>query len=261
MQVSPMTDARSPINKLVLVFPTDWDRFDLDRIRSAYAAITQGSPAAPEDTAASDLETTALRVGEGHISGWLEESVPELSDLIGTSPLPFQTNEISALTTHTGTLRIIVEPLETPMATAAFALRICRGLVGSGCAGVFLPSIVRLHSPACIESTLAQGNGIESAIKLLLSARDTESWMTTRGLTAFGLPEVETEIVGGALNSAYFRILDIAAHVLMTGNALPEGTQVHVGPELLQVHEGPRGPGDPMIPFNGHFGVITLALP
>ena len=254
-----MDKARSPINKIVLVFPTDWHQFDPDRIRSAYAAVTQDVPEPPQEDGPADSETTTLNLGDGRISGWLEEAIPDLTDLIGTSPLPFDDGEIKALKNHTGTLRIIIESLDTPMATATFALRVCRGLVRSGCAGVFLPNIVRLHSPSCMEATLAQSTGIESTIKLLLSARDTESWMTTRGLTAFGLPEVETEIVGGALNSAYFRILDISAHVLMTGNGLPDGTQVHVGPDLLQVQTGPNGPGDPMVPFNGHFGVLSVA--
>ncbi|MFW5968123.1 MAG: hypothetical protein ACOCV2_11425, partial [Persicimonas sp.] len=92
---------------------------------------------------------------------------------------------------------------------------------------------------------------------LCVHAWHDEDWMTTRGLTAFGMPELQTPIDEG-MNAAYFRLMDTAAGMIRQGAAYPDGSDLTIGADTYRLHGERSGPEDDEVPFSGTFGVQSL---
>lgn len=126
-----------------------------------------------------------------------------------------------------------------------------------GASGVFLPGLIHLHSPGFIRKETFELNDPRALTNLFVSAWQDEGWMHTRGLTAFGLPELEVKADQG-LNAAYFNLMDVAANMIFQMAPYPSEATLQIGPHNFTIHDGPAGPEDDEAPNNGIFGVMTL---
>lgn len=186
-----------------------------------------------------------------------DEPIPELTELTSTSLEPYAPTEVALLGNHTVIWRVTVPGGKANPKGSVFAVQLMSALIEAGVTGIFLPLTMRLHSPRTIRRFSVDPENEEARANLLLNCWDQNDWMRSRGLTAFGLPELETPIADGA-NAAYFRIMDVAANMIAQNSPFPNGGSILAGPHLLHVKEGPQGPSDERIPFAGHFGVQTL---
>ena len=179
-------------------------------------------------------------------------------ELAGTSFEPFGPSDAVLLQNHSHVWRISVASGEASKAAAAFFVRVLSGLVEAGASGVLIPMTVRLHSPRSLRVLAVDPENEEALANLLVHAWDSEGRMRTRGMTAFGLPELETPVNEG-MNAAFFRLMDVAANMIqrecefMGGLAAPIG-----GPSLVQVKSGAPDPPDPDVPVAGQFGLQIL---
>ena len=188
----------------------------------------------------------------------VEEPLEELHTLAGTSKEPYTPTEVVQLKEHTATWRFVV-PGGTEHGTQG-AVRIAKlasTLVEAGAAGIFMPGTVTLHSPRFIKLVTMEPENPQNLANLFVAAWHTDDWMMTRGLTAFGLPELETPVDEG-MNAAYFRLMDITAGMLQHERAYPEGATLTVGPTNYKLTDGRQGPEDEQVPFSGEFGVQTV---
>lgn len=207
--------------------------------------------AAPEEGLAR------LTLGEQHATVQFDEPIPELTELTSSSLEPYAPTEVALLGQHTVIWRVTVAGGTQNPKGSVFAVQLMSALVEAGVMGIFLPLTMRLHSPRTIRRFSMDPENEEARANVLLNCWDQNNWMRSRGLTAFGLPELETPIVDGA-NAAYFRIMDVAANMIAQNSPFPNGGSILAGPNLLQIKEGPQGPADERVPFAGHFGVQTL---
>ena len=97
----------------------------------------------------------------------------------------------------------------------------------------------------------------QALTNLFINAWHEDGWMRTRGLTAFGLPELEAPVTRG-LNAAYFDLMDVAANMIFQAAPFPTGSQLQIGRGMYTLSAGPSGPEDDEAPINGAFGVLTL---
>lgn len=182
-----------------------------------------------------------------------DEPIPELEGLSHAALEPYGASDLAMLQNHLSITRAIAP--DGPRGARAL-FQFAGALVIAGCAGIFLPNTIRLHSPRTIRR-LTMNTDEQALTNFFVAAFDREGWMRTRGLTAFRLPEVETPIDGG-MNAAYFRLMDVAAAMIASGASLPPDSNVQLGPKLYRVTPGPTGPVDDDIPINGVHGVLTL---
>lgn len=130
--------------------------------------------------------------------------------------------------------------------------------VEAGAPAAFLPGILRLHTSRFLRKQTMDLYDIQGVTNLFVAAWHHEQWMRTRGLTAFGLPELETRAQEG-LNGAYFLLMDVAANMLTQMARFPSGAELQLGPRTYRVIEGPiELDVDEDVPVNGHFGVQTI---
>lgn len=192
---------------------------------------------------------------DGVTIDWIvEEPIPELAELCGSSYEPYAASEQIMLQQHSDIWRLVARG--TTAASTAM-LKVMSAFCEAGASGAFLPQTLRLHSPRTIQVLAVDPSSEQALANVFVNAWHTESWMRTRGLTAFGMPEIETPIADG-LNGAYFRLMDIAANMLRQNGRFPSGSRIMAGPRVYTLEEGPRGPDDDTIPFAGHFGVQVL---
>lgn len=193
-------------------------------------------------------------VGDQKIAWVIEEPIPELVELAGSSFEPYAPTEVVLLERHTHIWRLVVG---NGVEGAVALLKLMNGFVEAGASGAFLPQTMRLHSPRTIRVLSMDPTAEQALANVYVNAWHGEEWMRTRGLTAFGYPELETPIVDG-MNAAYFRLMDVAANMIRRGGRFPNGSQIEAGPRTFMLRKGPTGPDDQQVPFSGHFGVQSL---
>jgi hypothetical protein len=182
-------------------------------------------------------------------------------------------------------------PYDGALPAARFAARLMATFTEAGSAGAFVPAIQQFHGSEFIRGQAAQlpppgvdatnPQGIAQAMVNLFvaawddtlendsdddtpdapsaddDADDAEPWMMTRGLTSFGLPELETRVDSG-FNAAYFRLLDVSSGMIAQQAPYPVGANLQLGPESYTLREGPIGPDDSVVPTSGTFGVFSI---
>jgi len=168
---------------------------------------------------------------------------------------------------------------------AARMLRLMATFTEAGSAGAFVPAIQQLHGSEFVRTQAAKCPPpgvdaedpramVQAMVNLFVGAWDDtvdsgesdddeqsdeepQPWLMTRGLTSFGLPELETPVNSG-FNAAYFRLLDVASGMIMQEAPYPGGAQLQLGPEPFILREGPRGPDDEVVPTSGTFGIFSI---
>jgi hypothetical protein len=191
-------------------------------------------------------------------SVWVEDPLPELEELSSNTIEPYGASQLVMLRDHVSTWRVTFDDGRVQgRANARRAAMLMSTFVESGAPGVFIPALVRLHSPGTVKRLAMDIDRLENLTTLITAAWHAADWMITRGLTAYGLPEVETPIDSG-FNAAYFRLMDIAAGMLGQNAPFPSGAQIEMGPKLYELSDGPHGPTDEQVPISGHYGTQSL---
>ena len=233
----------------VVLVPTPWQGPEEHLFLEAYEEYWQE----PVGANFSDPDGAELTVNGQSVRLHIDAALPELAEFASTALEPFGASDQALLQQHTSIWRLVAEGGRD---SAEALLKVVGALVIAGASGAFLPNTRRLHSPRSIRHFTMELNA-ENLTNFFVGAYDRNDWMRTRGLTAFGLPEVETPTTSG-INAAYFRLMDIAAAMLDQRSPFPTSSRIQLGPSLFSLVEGPRGPEDDDIPVNGLHGVISL---
>lgn len=233
----------------VVLVPTPWRGPEEQLFLEAFEEYWQE----PVGADFEDPERAELTVNGQPVRVHFDAALPELAELANTALEPFGASDQALLQQHTSIYRLVGD---RGRETAEALLKVVGALVVGGASGAFLPNTRRLHSPRSIRHFTMEINA-ENLANFFIGAYDRNDWMRTRGLTAFGLPEVETPTTRG-VNAAYFRLMDVAAAMLDQRSPFPTSSRIQLGPDIFTLVEGPRGPDDDDIPVNGLHGVITL---
>lgn len=262
--MTPPFDTTSPASpdSLVALLPVSWSKDELPLLLEvhpqAWAELlrldpNQSTPARP-----------VFRIGDGELDNLpsvtvdFEAPIPELNDLVDIAKHPFDATETLQLNRHQAIWRLTLSGLSAqPIEHARAFARLIHTVIEAGAPGVFFPSCFQLHSSQFIRHLSVELNAPQTLVNLFISAFNNDEWMVTRGLTAFGLPELETPTQGG-LNGAYFRLLDVATETLLMTTAFRIGTTLWVGGQNFEVQAGPRGPDDQGLPVCGAYGRLAI---
>lgn len=213
----------------------------------------------PADDSRAYPATGTIRFEDGKTAQIIvEEPIPNLVSLAATSRIPCTPGEAMMLRDHVAIWRVSMQvEKDHALETAKRFARILNTFVEAGAPAVFLPFILELHSPAFLQSQSENLDKITNLVNLFVGAWDKDGWMMTRGLTVFGLPELETPVNEG-LNAAYFRLMDCASGMLNQQSRFAPGSRLQIGPKAYIVEFGPIGPRDEQVPICGAFGVQSL---
>ncbi len=242
-----MTDA-SPPNTLMIVLPTPWTDGFYERVASTYLDIWDR-----ELMRTINAEDT-LNDGDEK-ARWIQDPLIEhLLESIQHSHPPFAESEQLIAAQHQVSWRVSVE--SPTYADARFLVRLLAAITANQSVATLIPSTGRAFPPTFTRQ-LSASDEIESIISFFVHAWTEGTTMRTRGLTAFGFPEIETEIVGGK-NEAYFNLLDLSASILLDG--MPSLSRViDLGNAQYELGEMIEPRPDPENPIAGSFGVLKLA--
>lgn len=257
-----MTDLLAPRatpDSFVALVPVSWSPQEIDLLTEVHPQVWAERLPPVEPLPG---EAARFTVGEDDSSPVaslvIDEPISELPDLIDTSRQPFQPHEALQLSQHSSIWRLTLGNVSaSPLASGRAFTRILGTLMEAGAGAAFLPSCVQLHPASLIRHFSIEHKQPQTLVNLFVGAFNDDNWMVTRGLTTFGLPELETPTSRG-LNAAFFRLMDISCAMLSQESPFPTGSRVQVGPEILEVASGPQGPEDKAVPINGHFGRLTL---
>ena len=246
-------------NNFVALIPSPWTRDESALIAQTHAEVWM-SPIEVEFTEEDGRLGGAIRFEDQvhEVKVLVEEPIPELVSLAGLALEPYGPAEALMLEQHTSIWRLVMAPTELGVRLAATRFtQLLSTFIEAGASGVFLPNTVTLHSPRTIKRQAMDPTQVGALTNLFVACFHADDWMRTRGLTAFGLPELETPVDEG-LNAAYFRLMDIAANMIAQEAPFPVDGQLTMGPKLCRIAEGPHGPADEQVPINGHFGVQSI---
>ena len=254
---NPQRDHRAEPDSLVALVPVHWDETQLSILSEVHPGVwAEALETDLDDPAAPAL--LRLDDGEATVSLQIDEALPELAEMTGMAKQPFRPSEIAQLQQHSAIWRLTMADVSSAPVDRAHAFsRLLTTCVEAGAPAVFLPFCIQLHSPSLIKHLAVDFSQPPAMINLFVNAWNDDQWMITRGLTVFGLPELETPIEGG-LNDAYFRLMDVAAALLAKGQPYPEESRLQLGPHLYVTEKGPQGPEDKMVPICGVYGRTAL---
>jgi hypothetical protein len=256
-----MSELRAEPDAFIGVVPTTWKHENKDGVLQTHREHWhEDIDIDLEPNEADDIFAKGeLRLDEGTtIQLMVEEPIEGLMNLIPTSKEPYTPTEAMLIKQQKACWRFVIENgAERGKAAARDFAKVASTLVEAGGAGVFMPGTVALHSPSFIKLVTMDLSHPQAMTNLCVNCWDGDGWMATRGLTAFGLPELETEINEGA-NAAYFRLMDIAAGMINQGTPYPTGSSLNVGHQAFTLVEGRNGPEDEQVPISGSFGVLTV---
>ena len=249
----------APPDSIVALVACPWERPDRAYLEAVFAEhwTERAELGADPDRGAWSIE------GEEHAAiAWFREGpVPELGALVGTSAEPLAPAEYEQLRTHRSTMRLVC-PAGRRLGRRA-AKRVSQALaalVEAGAPAVMLPALATLHGPRVIRRATMDLHDLGATAQLFVGAFHDGDWMRTRGLTAFGLPELEVNTRGHGRNGAYFTLMDTAATMLAQMARFPDGASLQIGPAFWTIGPGPIGiAADETLPVNGAFGVMTLS--
>lgn len=253
-------------DSFVGVAPVNWDIDNIDLLYETHGvhwqeeAIFRVEPTeSVEDLEAGIRARGTITLEDGTEATLLvEEPIQELHTLAATSKEPYTPTEVVMLQSHTMAWRFVLKggSRRCPRAARDFA-RLALTFIEAGAAGIFMPALATLHSPRFVKYMTMHLHQIDNLANLCVHAWHKDDWMTTRGLTAFGLPEIETPVDEG-MNAAYFRLMDVAANMITVNRSFPSDSSLTLGFKNYRIKDGPQGPPDDQIPMSGTFGVQTL---
>ena len=232
-----------PPNSLILLFATPWDDDLGDRIGAVYGDVFADDLVIVGDQFVLDSRVTWSR----------EEPLSDLLDAARGSQPPFAETELLALDAQTAAWKLSIASSKTSDIESMRRLAVCFASAGS--LALFVPSTMRLFPPSIVKQ-VASNPEPNAAVQLLVHAWHNESFMRTRGLTAFGFPEVETDLERG-LNAAFFDLMDVATAMIEANRPFRESERLTIGQSLFEVRPGTIEP-DPQSPVSGTFGVIRI---
>ena len=253
------TDRAAP-DSLVALVPVNWETSQVDSLANTHPEVWGEDLRRNGD---SDAPVARFEVGDATapVDLQIDDPLPDLPDLKGTAKKPFSTSEATRLEDHSAVWRLTMRHIsDDPIDRSHAFARMVTTAVHAGAPGVFFPFCLQLHSPSLVEHLAVDFSKPPSLINLYVNAWNNDDWMITRGLTVFGLPELETPIDSG-LNDAYFRLMDVAAGMLVQRDPYPAGARIEIGPRLFRIERGPAGPDDSMVPVCGAFGRMTIRTP
>ncbi len=250
-------DQRAEPDSLIALVPVHWEESQLNILSAVHPDIW----AQPLHTNTADSSAPALLSVDdcsAPITIHIDDPLPKLVEMTGMAKQPFRPSEVAQLQQHSAIWRLTMNDVsQAPLERARHFARVLTTAVEAGAPGAFLPLCLQIHSPSLLKHLACDFGQPPAMINLYVNAWNDDEWMVTRGLTVFGLPELETPIDSG-LNDAYFRLMDVAAAMVAQGHSYPEGSRLQLGPHLYISEEGPKGPGDKMVPICGVYGRTAL---
>lgn len=202
-----MTNQHPP-NTLMIVLPTPWNDDFSDRVASTYLEIWDRELHSEGD------DTKGMFRESDQSAVWIRDPmVDHLAESIAHSHPPFAESEQLIAAQHKVSWRVNIE--SPTYADARFLVRLMAAITANQSVATLIPSTGRAFPPTFTRQ-LSASDEIESVISFFVHAWTEGTIMRTRGLTAFGFPEVETEITGGK-NEAYFNLLDLSASIILDG--------------------------------------------
>lgn len=262
------TTLATEAESLVLIFPCPWESLPEGLLDGVHAEHWQ-EEATYELNEATDSQKqegithvgTISFAGDDFIRASLiiEEPLPGLESLAGTSAEPLTATEIVMLEQHQSVCRVILPAgRRLGRRAAKRASQIMATMVEAGAIAAFLPGILRLHGARFVRRQTMDLYDPTGVANLFIGAWHDGDWMRTRGLTAFALPELETSTKAG-MNGAYFTLMDVAANMLMQMAKFPDGAELQIGHKTFTLQTGPMSDTpDEEAPINGSFGVQTI---
>lgn len=249
---------------LIALMVCPWTSFAPEILQDTHADYWQASiKASWADVVPTDDEDTPWSTGQiefedGTIARIIvEPPIEQLATLTDECPVPFQLSEIQLVEQHQSLWRVMIKGGQSKGRRAAkHLIELMTTFLAAGACGVFLPALARLHSPGMIRQLTQDPGHPQTISQVCLSAWHEDQWMITRGLTAFGLPELETSTNQG-FNGAFFCLMDVAANMIFQMAAYPPDRQLQLGHKMYDITEGPAGPSDD-ININGTFGTMTI---
>lgn len=252
---------RAQPDSIVLLFPTPWTADESRLLQEVHEEFWIESIAVDLEPGENEDVSFAgtITLADGFVADAVVEApIPELTSLSGNTIQPYAASELILLEQHESIWRVTLgNGAEESSNNARRAGKLMSTFVEAGASGAFLPALVRLHSPGTVKKLAMDLDSLENLTTLVVSAWHGDDWMVTRGLTAMGLPELETPIDAG-FNAAYFRLMDLAAGMVQQGAPYPSGSQIDMGPKRYKLTEGGKGPADEQVPLSGHYGKQSL---
>lgn len=253
---------------LVVLFPCPWELFAGEDLAEIHAEHWQERATFSITRREDMIDEGILATGEVHFEGEehvhaeliVEAPLEGIEQLASTSAEPLTPTEQVMLAQHQSIWRVHIQAGSRLGRRAAKRMsQLMATFIEAGACSAVLPGLMRLHSGRFIRKQTMDLFSPQGVANLFVGAWHEEGWMRTRGLTAFGLPEIETRADGG-LNGAYFLLMDVAANMLMQMARYPGGAHLQIGPREYRLIEGPNAPfeQDEDVPHSGHFGVQTV---
>lgn len=239
-------------DSLVGLLPVAWSIDEVDLLCEVHPQVW-GEPLTRVGDLTFEVGTTKTQV-----TLTVDEAIPELVEMSDAAKHPFSATELLQLQQHQAIWRATMrdvssEPLKMSRAFARFIITAGE----AGAPGVFFPFCVQLLPTQLLRHLSVEMNQPSTLTQLYIGAFNDDEWMVTRGLTVFGLPELETTIDDG-LNAAYFRLLDVATAMITQQDTYSSGARLQVGPHFFTLQPGPVGPPDKTVPICGAFGRLVL---
>ncbi len=248
---------QSPPNTLMIVLPTPWNDGFYERVSSTYLEIWDcelfKESVDPKSEDASGM-TGILTDGDRRATWSCDPAVEHLAESIAHSHPPFAESEQLIAAQHKVSWRLSIE--SPSYEDARFIVRLMAAVTANQTVATLIPSTGRAFPPTFTRQ-LSASDEVESIISFFVHAWTEGTTMRTRGLTAFGFPEVETEISGGK-NESYFNLLDLSASILLDGMPALSRT-IDLGNSQYELGEMVDPAPDPENPIAGFYGVVKLA--
>lgn len=251
---------RAEPDSLVALVPVCWDDDEIELLADVHPDVW-AEPLTIDSGAGS--QQVQLQVGDCDtcVTLQVDDAIPELVDMVATAKQPFTSSEAIQLEKHRAVWRLTMSEIsDDPIARCHGFARLVTTAIEAGAPGVFFPFCAQLHSPRLVKHLAVDFSKPPALINLYVNAWNDDAWMVTRGLTVLGLPELETPTDSG-LNDAYFRLMDVAAGMLLQRDAYPPDSRLQLGTHLYTIERGPAGPDDELIPLCGAFGRLSIVRP
>ena len=242
----------SPPNTLMIVLPTPWQDDFYPRLSSTYLEIWDEELLGEGDDNTGELWVT----GERGIrkANWIKDpKIDHLIDSITHTHPPFAETELLIADQHQCSWRLFVESASYD--DARFLVRLIAAMSGTQSVATLIPSTGRAFPPT-FSRQLSASDEIESVVSFFIHARSDKTSMQTEGLTAFGLPEIRTNVLNGK-NEAYFNLLDLCASILLDG--MPDlSREMEFGMQNYRLEKSNSRTPNPDNPVSGFYGVLNL---
>ena len=191
-------DTRAEPDAFVGVAPTTWGFENARSLRDFHASTWQQEIGLELEETDGDAHQAKGRIEfpDGYeLELLLEDPIDELVEMVPTSKEPYTPSETILIKEHSATWRFVApDGASRGKEAAKYFARISSTFVEAGAAGIFMPGIAALHSPRFIKKVTMDLAHPQALTNLCVHCWDEEGWMATRGLTSFGLPELDTPV-------------------------------------------------------------------